>query len=376
MKLTRPDDNRNWRERWIAWRNRILADPGFQRFAVRFPLTRGIVRSRARTMFDLVAGFTYSQTIAACVELGLLELLAAGPLSVAEIAARLDVPVAGTERLLRAAAALNLTEPLDATRWVLGADGAALRGNKGIVEMVAHHRLLYADLADPVGLLRRGGGGGQLAHYWTYAERSGEGDGDDVAAYSRLMAASQPLVAQHIIDSYGFARHRRMLDVGGGEGRFVSAVAARVPRLALSMFDLPAVGARAKAALATNGLGERVEIFGGNFLEDPLPQGHDFITLVRVLHDHDDAPALALLRAAYAALPPGGTLLIAEPMAGTRGAEPSGDAYFGLYLWAMGSGRPRPAGEIRAMLRTAGFAASRIVPTPLPLTVRIIVATR
>ncbi len=376
MKPPRTKDNRNWRERWIGWRNRILADPGFQRFAVRFPPTRGIVRSRARAMFDLVAGFTYSQTIAACVELGLLEVLAAGPLSLEEIAARLDVPVVGTERLLRAAAALNLTERLDATRWALGADGAALRGNKGIVEMVAHHRLLYADLADPVGLLRRGGGGGQLAHYWTYAERAGEGDGDDVAAYSRLMAASQPLVAQHIIDSYGFARHRRMLDVGGGEARFVSAVAARVPRIALSMFDLPAVGARAKAALVASRIDDRVEIFGGNFLEDPLPQGHDLITLVRVLHDHDDAPALTLLRAIHAALPPGGTLLIAEPMAETRGAEPSGDAYFGLYLWAMGSGRPRSAAEIREMLRIAGFASSRTVSTALPLTVRIIVATR
>ncbi|WP_404372899.1 methyltransferase [Sphingomonas sp. MMS24-J45] len=327
-------------------------------------------------MFDLVAGFTYSQTIAACVEVGLLELLARGPASVEEIATQIDVPLEGTERLLRAGAALNLTERLDATRWVLGADGAALRGNGGIVEMVAHHRMLYADLADPVALLRRGGGGGQLAQYWTYAERSGEGESDEVAAYSRLMAASQPLVAQHILDSYSFAQHRRMLDVGGGEARFVRAVAERVPRLGLSMFDLPAVGARAKAALVADGLGERVEIFGGSFFDDPLPTGHDLITLVRVLHDHDDAPALALLRAIHAALPPGGTLLIAEPMAETRGAERSGDAYFGLYLWAMGSGRPRSAKAIRAMLRAAGFASSRIVSTALPLTVRIITATR
>ncbi len=48
-------------------------------------------------------------------------------------------------------------------------------------------------------------------------------------------------------------------------------------------------------------------------------------------------------RRAHDALPPGGTLLIAEPMAGTPGAEAMGDAYFGLYLWAMGSGRPRSA---------------------------------
>ena len=41
------------------------------------------------------------------------------------------------------------------------------------------------------------------------------------------------------------------------------------------------------------------------------------------------------------ALPADGTLLLAEPMAGSRGAEPVGDAYFGFYLLAMGSGRPR-----------------------------------
>ena len=115
-------------------------------------------------------------------------------------------------------------------------------------------------------------------------------------------------------------------------------------------------------------------IHGGNFLTDALPQGHDLITLIRVLHDHDDSPAMQLLRNIRAALPPGGRLLIAEPMAETPGAEPAGDGYFGMYLWAMGSGRPRSMREIAAMLRAAGFRTSKRVPTPLPLTVSAIVA--
>jgi demethylspheroidene O-methyltransferase len=70
----------------------------------------------------------------------------------------------------------------------------------------------------------------------------------------------------------------------------------------------------------------------------PLPQGADIVTsLVRVLFDHDDAHALAILRAVRAALPRGGTLLVAEPMAGVPGAQAMGDAYFGLYLLAMGA---------------------------------------
>ena len=368
-------DDYGLRGRWIAWRNRLLSSPQFQRFAVRFPLTRPIARRRARGLFDLVAGFTYSQILAACVLTGLLELLSQGPMSANSVASETDLPVAGAERLLRAAAALDLVQPLGAA-WVLGSAGAALLGNRGIAEMVAHHALLYADLADPVALLRRGGGGGALSGLWSYAESAGAGDDEAVAAYSALMAASQPLIAEQVFDTYDFARHRKLLDVGGGEGAFLAEVGARVPRLHLSLFDLPAVGDRARRRLDSAGLANRVEIFGGNFLADALPDGHDLISLVRVLHDHDDEPALKLLRSIHAALLPGGTLLIAEPMAQTPGAAPAGDAYFGFYLLAMGSGRPRSPAEIAAMLRAAGFAKSRLLATALPLTTRVIIARR
>ena len=85
-------------------------------------------------------------------------------------------------------------------------------------------------------------------------------------------------------------------------------------------------------------------------LRDPLPRGADVISLVRVLHDHDDESARMLLAAIRDALPPGGAIVVAEPMAGAPGAEPMGDAYFGFYLLAMGRGRPRTMGEIAQLL--------------------------
>ncbi|WP_242186281.1 acetylserotonin O-methyltransferase [Sphingomonas sp. CARO-RG-8B-R24-01] len=360
---------------WTGWRNRVLAAPRFQQFATDFWLTRPVARARARRTFDLVAGFVYSQTLTACLETGLFDVLADGPTSIDRVAMACRLSPDGALCLLRAGAALGLVERIGDV-WMLGSTGAALRGNPGIAEMVAHHRLLYADLADPVALLRRDGGGGALAHYWAYAEHPGQGTPADVSAYSRLMAESQPLVARQILRSYRFSRHRRMLDVGGGEGRFLESVGARVPGLDLALFDLPAVGAQALTRLAAAGLAGRTAIHGGDFLVDPLPRGYDLITLVRVLHDHDDIAASALLRAIHAALPPGGRLLIAEPMAGTRGAVPAGDAYFGLYLLAMGSGRPRTAREIHDMLHVAGFEAVRTLGSALPLTCRVIVARR
>lgn len=356
------------RRRWIAWRNGLLSDPAFQRFAARFWLTRPVARRKASALFDLVAGFTYSQVLAACVQSGLLDRLSERPRGRDELAKLIDLPPGLTETLLRAAAALELAERIGED-WTLGVQGAALRGNGGIAEMIAHHHLLYADLADPLALLRRGGGGGALQGFWSYAATPGEST--EVAPYSALMAASQPLIADHVISAYPFARHRRLLDVGGGAGAFLATVAARVPGLDLGLFDLPGVG-----ALARERLGAGVVIHGGSFLHDPLPTGYDLISLVRVIHDHDDAPALHLLRAAYAALPPGGHLLIAEPMAATRGAEAAGDGYFGMYLLAMGSGRPRRADELGAMLHEAGFSAWLEYPTALPLTVRVLAASK
>ena len=116
------------------------------------------------------------------------------------------------------------------------------------------------------------------------------------------------------------------------------------------------MAARARARLGRAGLAERVTVTGGDLFRDALPAGADVASLVRVLHDHDDAQAVHILRAVRGALAPGATLLVAEPMAGTAGAEPMGEAYFGFYLLAMGQGRPRTPDRLRALLAEGGFS--------------------
>ena len=88
--------------------------------------------------------------------------------------------------------------------------------------MVEHHGALYADLADPVALLRSPPGSAQLAKYWPYAGADAPQSlpPSQVAAYSSLMSASQPMVADEILGAYPMTRHERLLDIGGGEGTF------------------------------------------------------------------------------------------------------------------------------------------------------------
>lgn len=362
-----------WRLAWIERRNRLLASATFQRFAARFPLTRPVARRRARALFDLVAGFTYSQTLFACVTSGLLDLLRMSPADAEAVATHIAAPPAAAKQLLQAAAALGLVERVG-TVWTLGQAGAALAGNAGIAEMVAHHHALYADLADPLALLRRGGGGGALSDYWAYAQSPGSGSDAAIVPYSRLMAASQPMVAHQALAAYDFRRHRHILDVGGGDGTFLGALGQAVSAPQLGLFDLPAVVERARMRLEHTELAGRTRFHSGDFLRDALPLGYDLITLVRILHDHDDTPAMVLLRGIRAALSPHGRLLIVEPLAETPGAETVG-AYFALYLLTMGSGRPRSATEICRMLKLAGFATALELPTPQPITARAILAT-
>jgi demethylspheroidene O-methyltransferase len=365
------------REHWLGLRNRLIASRRFQRWAAAFPLTRPVARRNARALFDLVAGFVYSQILAACVRLKLFEILSDGPLTSDVLAPRIGLTEAVTLRLLKAASALRLTESLPGGRFGLGPLGAALQGNPSLGALIGHHALLYADLSDPVALLRGEVADPQLAAFWAYAGRDApaEASAAQIRNYSTLMAESQALVADDVLDAYPVARHGRLLDIGGGEGVFLTAAAARHAGLSLMLFDLPAVAQRAALRFQDSGLSRRASVFGGDFFRDELPKGADIVSLVRVLHDHDDARAALILSKAFAALPKGGVILVAEPMAGTPGSEPVGDAYFGMYLTAMGSGRPRTAREIAGLLHGAGFRTASLAFTPNPMVVRVMSAT-
>lgn len=188
------------------------------------------------------------------------------------------------------------------------------------------------------------------------------------------MAASQPMIAQQVLSAYSFRGHRCLLDIGGGDGSFIAAVAAHAPKLRCVLFDLPAVADQASERFRSARISSRAVAIGGSFLTDRLPDGADIVSLVRVIHDHDDADVMILLRAIHRTLPGNGTLLIAEPLSGARGLQPAGDAYFAFYLLAMGSGRPRTFERLGELLTEAGFADIALRPSAMPMLASVITA--
>lgn len=357
-------------------RNRLLTHPAFRSWAQKVPFLRSVARRQSIDLFRLCSGFIHSQILLACVRLDLFERLQAGPVGGAEIARAVGLPAARCDHLLRSAAALRLLEQRRDGAFGLGPLGATLVDNEALLALVRHHALLYEDLRDPVALFAGTAAETRMARLWPYADANRPGTlvAADVADYSALMAASQAMIAEQVLAAVSLRRRRRLLDIGGGVGVFVSAVAGRWPELSLTLVDLPAVAELARGRLAAAGLDDRVEVLGVDAAADALPGGFDVVSLVRILHDHDDERALALLAAARRSLAPDGMLLIAEPLAGGRAAGPWIDAYFHIYLLAMGSGRPRDFATLSGLLRRAGFGRIRRRRPPVPLVTSVVTA--
>lgn len=373
------------RARLASQMDRWMTSPALYRWALQNPLGRWITRRRADALFELMAGFVHSQVLLACVRLRLLEKVRVAPASADELARHTGLSPSALERLLKSAVSLRLLDLRAGGRYGLGALGAPVVTHAGLRAMIEHNALLYADMNDPLKLLQAPRDASMHA-YWTYAADAESTQPDTLTAeqsatqaahYSELMSSSQRFVIEELLASYDFSKHRCVLDVGGGQGGWVTELARHSPQLDLMLFDLPPVAAIAQGRFAQQGLGERISAHGGSFTADALPVGADLVTLLRVAHDHPDEVVRVLLKAIYNALPAGGHLLLAEPMAQETGSRPAvSDPYFHFYLLAMGAGKLRTTQELKVLMSEAGFAHIQSLPNPMRLHAGLLLAQK
>lgn len=348
-----------------GWAARLAGQGWFHRLCARVPGLRQIARAEGAALFEVVSGFVRSQALLALVELQVLHRLAEGAADTATLARMAGVPADRMQILAQAGAGLRLMK-LRHGQWQLTTRGAAFLAVPGLEGMVRHHPVLYRDLVDPVAFFR-GETQPELAGFWPYV--FGGGDAATAARYSRLMAESQALVAEDTLRLVSLRGVSHLIDVGGGTGAFLSAVALAHPALRLTLFDLPVVVAGARVP-------PQVAVVPGSFRQDPLPRGADAISLVRVLYDHADATVMSLLSACHAALPPGGRLIVSEPMSGGAHPDAATDVYFAVYTLAMQTGRTRSAAEIAALMQAAGFRVDSGAKTLRPFVTSVLVGHR
>lgn len=153
----------------------------------------------------------------------------------------------------------------------------------------------------------------------------------------------------------------RMLDVGGGDGVHAIAAVSRLPKLEVTVLDLPENADVSRARIAEEGLDDRVHVVGGNMFAGPFPGGHDLVLFAHQLVIWTEDENLALLRRANAALPLGGTVVIFSSMTDDTEDGPFIAAMASLYHTAIPveGGRIYPWSAYETWLAATGFGETQ-----------------
>ncbi|WP_424637555.1 methyltransferase [Embleya sp. AB8] len=317
----------------------------------------------AAALMHMATGFWSFKTLAAALELGLFELLSGGrEMPAHEIGARLDLVERPTDVLLTACTALRL----------LDKDGPFYRNSALAEEFLVERSDCYFG-----GVVRFNDRAYPNWHRLADALRENRPLSWDPATQNSLFTSGDPTftrlfwqgmhslsigTARALGDVYDFARHARILDVGGGSGAFLIELCRRHPGLTGTLYDLPHVCALARARLGAAGLGGAITVTPGDFHRDAaLPGGHDVVLLSMILHDWDEPTGRALLRKCHDALAPGGVLLICELLVNRERTGPVDAALMGMSMVVeTGAGRNYAEDEYLAWLHDAGFTGTEI----------------
>ena len=174
--------------------------------------------------------------------------------------------------------------------------------------------------------------------------------------YTEGVEAITAGTAQALATIYNFARHRKLLDLGGGSGSFSVAVLREHTKLEATLFDMSAVAALARQRLAGSAVATRLRITEGDFFTDPIPQDHDVILLANVFHNFSPERNRRLLERVWACAPAAACLLLVDFWTDPTHTEPVMAALMaGTFLLGTGEGDVYSAQEVRDWLHATGW---------------------
>jgi SAM-dependent methyltransferase len=159
------------------------------------------------------------------------------------------------------------------------------------------------------------------------------------------------------------AGRQALLDIAGGSGIYACAFVEQHPHLAGTVFERPPVDAVARRAIAARGFTDRVRVQAGDMLREPLPSGHDVHLVSNVLHDWDVPAVDRILSASFAALPPGGLLVIHDAHLNADKTGPLPVAAYSVMLMHGTEGRCYGVTEMFERTAAAGFRDQAFLET-------------
>ena len=326
------------------------------------------------TMLNLINGFHVARALYIAARLQLADLVRNGTSACKDLATQTETDASSLYRVIRVLVSAGVFEmdehervslnPLAET--LLSDASGSLRGwaisQIGDDPYKAWGDLLYSVHTGNIAFEHVFG-----CDPWTYRA----GHPDSAKDFDEGMASFTGAHNEAVGASYPFASVRKIVDVGGGDGKLIATLLAAHPAMQGVLFEQPRVIGRARQRIAEEGLAARCEVAAGDMFES-IPPGGDVYLLSRVIHDWDDERAVTILRNCRRAMAPAAKLLLVErviPVRIENSAAMRVLVVSDLHMMVMNGGRERTEAQYRAIFEAAGLKLTCITPTGTAMSV-------
>jgi hypothetical protein len=183
--------------------------------------------------------------------------------------------------------------------------------------------------------------------------------------FSKAMTDTSEMAVPLIIKAFPFRKFIRIVDVGGGHGFLLAAIAARHPKVQGTLFDLPHVAPDAIRSFQRFGVEGRCRFTEGSFFTDEIPTG-DLFLLKNILHDWDDEKCIAILKNIVKSMHPASRVLLIESLIDDKNRSCFSKTLDMQMLVGTTGGRERSREEFVSLFAAAGLELVRVMHTATP----------
>ena len=314
-------------------------------------------------MLQLLNGAHVAGAISCLAQLGIPDLVEAGPKSAEELANQIGASSEALYRLMRATASV----------------GVLSEGPEGKFSETPMSAVLRSNASPSLRAFAVMGGREWHGRGWSrleYCVRTGKQAVDEIYGmhvfkffkqhpeeaqiFNNAMTDLSMIDSPAVAEAYNFDGLRSIVDVGGGHGLLLATILQRNIHLTGTLFDVAHV-IEGAANGPLKSVMERCTLASGDMFSS-VPADADAYIMKHIIHDWPDDLCLKTLKACRKGVNPGGRLLVIDNVI-QPGNDFSPGKFLDLQMLIFPGGCERTEKQFSALFAAAGWRLSRIVPT-------------